>query len=188
VKVNDVAKTEQDPHYGTGGDFTINYAAGTITFLAALQAEDVVTVTYHYARTTLWVLKPPLATQKLCLKRAEVQFATSVEVKDSVRYEVWGQPPGVPVMILLNSLVFKTLMDFINDATGALVTIPKMGGSGWRAMSDDIHIFPWAYADAGAMICLLGSWEMELRVFAEHDEPFGGSFCTATFYSMLEDL
>jgi len=89
VKVNGTAKAEQDPHYGSGGDYTINYAAGTLTFLSALQPGDAVTATYHYATNSVFTITP--ATGKaLSVQLVECQFSADIVMTDSIVFQPYG--------------------------------------------------------------------------------------------------
>ena len=200
VKVNDAAKTEQDPHLATGGDYTINYATGRITFLSALGADDVVKVTYHYATTSLYTIKP--ATGKILkIKSAEAQFSKDIVITDSIRFQPYGyvqvfaptlwdgySPPGpYPANTLIplgDATVYKTMSDYINEANGAYPEIAQMGGGGWRGCAQGIVTFPWNYI---ALTDLISSYGMEIRIFLEHDAPFTGAIATATFYCFSEN-
>lgn len=197
VTVNGALKTEQDPHYGSGGDYTINYAAGTITFKNTLQAEDVVVVTYHHATDSEFVLKPTTG-KKLALRRAEVQFSSDVQITDSVVFQPYGLVdvfapqlvqanvlPSGTMIPLGDPVVYKTMLDYINDANGAYPMIPALGGNTWRGQSKDIIIFGWDYA---AMTQLISTYGMEIRIKLAHDIPLGGTVATATFYCLSDDL
>lgn len=197
VKVNGEAKTEQDPHYGTGGDYTINYAAGTVTFLAALQAEDVVTVEYHYAASSSYTIAPT-AGKILVIDKVEVQFSEDIEMRDTFIFQAYGLvevfapqlmqppyslPPGTKIP-LGDALVYKTLGDLLNDSNHAYPAYPAVGGSNWRALKKAAYVFSWDY-DVGATN-LHANYGMEVRVSLEHDAVCGGAFATAAFYCTSE--
>jgi hypothetical protein len=181
VKVNGVAKTIQDPHLGTGGDFTVDYAAGSITFTSAQASDAVVLVTYHYARTSKMIIRPT-AGKKLAMQSVKVQFSKGITLTDTVRYEVWGQP-GTPVPIMMSRITYKSFQDFINDANNVGRTMPKIGGTGWRGTADDLCTLEWDYK---ALIPLYHQYGMELRVYLEHDVPYEG-ICYATFFCLSQD-
>jgi len=196
VKVDDVTKVEQDPHYGTGGDYTINYAAGSITFLSAQDANAVVEVTYHYATSSCFTIAPP-ANTKLQLDIAEVQFSTDINPTDSIQFQVWGIadffltpaqmsaygiPYGIGYKIQLQKLVYKTMVDFLNDAFRSYPTYLALGdSSNWRAQLQPV--FDWDYLSS---VFLFSSKGMEIRVLLEHDVPYEGYLATATFYCLVE--
>jgi hypothetical protein len=198
VKVNDVVKTEQDPHYGTGGDFTVNYELGKVVFLSTRDVADVVKVTYHYATTSLYVVKPD-AGKQLLIDIAEVQFSGDVEPKDTVLFEAWGIadffltpaqmsaygiPYGIGYKIRLSRLAYKTMADFHNDAFRSYPSYPALGSpSNWRSQHQPVTTFDWDYLGS---VALLSSKGMEIRVSLDHHEPFDGYMATATFYCRSE--
>jgi len=191
VKVNDTQKTEQDPHYGTGGDYTIDYDDGYIDFLSALDAEDEVKVTYHYENGSRFTIKPTSG-KCLDLSLAEIQFSTDVELMDTILFATYGladvfapgyYPPGTMIP-LTNPVKYKTMRDFYNDAVRAYPKIAALGGAGWRGCNFDTVVLDWDYVSA---VRLHGAYGMEIRVSLEHDEPVQGTFATATFYCMSVD-
>jgi hypothetical protein len=190
VQVNGVTKTERDPHENqhgnpTHGDYVIDYAAGTITFHSALTAPDEVKVTYHYATTSEFIIKPNAGTM-LQVVRAEVQFSFDIELTDTIRYQAFGPfGPGGSMVAVDECDMFKTMRDFMNDANGAYPTIEAIGGSSWRGVAHNTLQFPWNYQvvdDTGVR----SSQGIELRVWLEHHVPYGGTYATATFYTSIE--
>jgi hypothetical protein len=190
VKVNDITKTEQDPHYGSGGDYIINYAAGTITFLSALNADDEVTATYHYTNDSTFIIAPS-ANKTLVIDLAEVQLSTNVELLDSVRYNVFGYvdvfapqlmlapyniPSGTKIP-LANDFVYKTMSDYLNDSMRLYPQCPGVG-TNWRGSPPSL-VFDWDYLKSLPLSYKAG---MEVRIWLEHHTPFGGNFATVTFY------
>lgn len=189
VKVDGVAKTEQDPHTATGGDYVIDYTTGRITFLSALSIGAAVTVTYHHSSDSTFVLKPS-AGKILKLVSVEAQFAKDVDIKDSVIFQPYGYAgifapqlgyPFATLVPLGSPTVYKTLLDYINEANGAYPEIDTIAGVGWRNLLSPILTFPWKYQ---AVTDLRSSWGMEVRISLQHHEPFGGSVSTASFYCL----
>jgi hypothetical protein len=194
VKVNNIEKIEQDPHYGTGGDYTVDYVSGIINFFLGLQPEDVVEVTYYCQNGSEYVIKPELG-KKLKIKSAEVQFTKDIVITDSIKFQLYGfvdvfapqLMPGVPSGTLIplgNPVIYKTLMDYINEANGAYPEISAMGGTSWRGMAVSTVTFPWNYQ---AVTELKSSAGMEIRIKLEHDSAFIGTAATAAFYCLSED-
>jgi hypothetical protein len=198
VKVNGTVKTEQDPHLSAGGDYTINYAAGEITFLTALQPTDVVTATYHYAQRATFVIKPA-AGKRLYIGSVEVQFSDDIVMNDTFVFQAYGlvdvfapqlmQPPynfpsGTKIP-LGDPLVYKTMNDLLNDSNGAYPGYPQFGGSNWRALKRQAYIFVWDYTVGTT--CLEAAYGMEIHIDLEHDAPCGGTFGVATLYCTSED-
>jgi hypothetical protein len=195
VKVNGVKKTEQDPHLVSGGDFIVNYVAGTVTFLTALQPGDVVTVTYHYAQKATFVVKPA-AGKRLYIGSVEVQFSEDIVMNDTFVFQAYGLVdvfapqlmPGVPSgtkIPLGDPLVYKTMVDLLNDSNDSHPAYPALGGSNWRALKKPAYIFTWEYAVG--LTCLEARYGMEIHIDLEHDIPCSGAFGTATLYCTSED-
>jgi hypothetical protein len=177
VYVDSVEKTEQDPHTGSGGDYTVDYLNGRVTFLSALSAEAVVTADLWEIGGSCWILKPD-AGKKLKITSAEVQFSADISIKDSVTFQLYvgGSPYGDPV-------VYKTMVDYINEANGSKPPIPATTESSptWRDLTVDVITYPWDYQ---AVTELKSSLAMEIRVELEHDVELGGTIATATFYCL----
>ena len=195
VKVNDVVKVEQDPHFATGGDFTVNYTAGKIVLLSALAPSDVVKVTYHYATSSVFTIKPsPGMTLKL--EFAEVQFSDDVILTDSVVFQPYGlvdvfapqlipEVPSGTKIPLGNPVIYKAISDFQNDAVKSYPAYPAFGGNGWRGAPHPLIIMDWDYVSS---TLLRSDYGMEIRLFLQHDVPFEGWYATATFYCLSELL
>jgi hypothetical protein len=195
AKVNGTAKTEQDPHAGTGGDFTVNYALGKIIFLSALAPSDEVKVTYHKKVDSTFIVKPD-ACKNLMINFAEIQFSADLIITDSVSFQPYGladvfAPQYVPspfpsgTLIPLGSpVIYKTIRDFQTEAVKAYPAYPAMGGSGWRGMTQDVIIMDWDYVSSTQLRSDCG---MEVRLKLVHDAPFGGTYATCSFYCTSED-
>ena len=197
VQVNGAAKTEQDPHDGAGGDFTIDYAAGVVHFLAPLAPTDVVTVDYHRAVDSTFVVAP-IAGKNLSIDSAEVQFSTDIGITDSVIFQPYGlvdvfapqlvqagEVPSGTKIPLGDPVVYKTIADFQNDAWKSYPVYPAIGGTSWRGMTEPMIILDWDYQDVTMLSSAAG---MEIRIKLQHDKPFTGTFATATFYCNSEDV
>lgn len=189
VKVNDVLQTEQDPHYGNGGDFVVNYANGEIVFTSALQPADEVKVTYYYARSSQFVVRPSEGTT-LSIDMAEVQFSLDVGITDTVVFETFGfvdvfapQLVGNPypsgTKIPIKAFKYKTMNDYHNAAFKSYPAYPASGGNSWRGQQVDVVVYDWDYQRSMPLHSLYG---MEVKLYLEHDEPFTGTYATATLY------
>jgi hypothetical protein len=189
VKVNSVTKTEQDPHYGTGGDFTVNYTVGSITFLNALQPSDVIEVTHHYAQGSAFYIRPDAGTT-LSLDISEVQFSVDVGITDTVIFQTFGYvdvfapqllnnpyPPGTKIPI--KTFKYKTISDYQNAAFKAYPTYPAIGGNTWRGQTQEVVVFDWDYQRG---LSLHSAYGMEVVIYLEHHTPFAGTYATATVY------
>jgi hypothetical protein len=192
VTVNGVTKAEQDPH-NNAGDYVVNYVAGTVTFTPPIAVDAAVLVTYDYATTSEFVIAPSPG-KDLNIKAVETQFSVDVGMTDTVDFEAYGLVdvfapqlmPGVPsgTKIPLGKTRYKSMQDFQAESNGALPTIPAVGGSSWRGLTQPTVVFPWNYA---AMMILKGAAGMEVRLRLQHDVPFTGEYATATIYGLSTD-
>jgi len=201
VYVDGVQKTEQDPHYGSGGDFVVDYSNGEVTFLTTLSAAAVVTCDVWESGSSLWVIKP-ISGKLLKVIGSEVQFSTDVLIKDSTIFAAYGPVdvfapdltptpyPSGTMIPLGNPTIYKTKMDFINESNGSMPRVLKTEevGATWRDLQVDVDLLPWDYKAVKRLVDfpVLNS-SMELRIYLEHDEPMGGTNATATFYCMSYD-
>jgi hypothetical protein len=194
ITVDSVAKTEQDPHYGTGGDYIVNYAGGTITFLSALTSGNVVNVTYNYATDSVYTIKPPSTDYDLGIDSIDLQCSTDMIITDSIMYQCFalvdyaapqmvgtgeGQVPS-RTMIPINAAVkYKGFIDYMNDTNASYPNYPAIGGSGWRGANFAIQTYVLNYSSAEVVPTILNP---EIRMWLEHDTPFSGTFVSATFF------
>jgi hypothetical protein len=189
ITVDGTPQVEQDPAFGTGGDFTVDYATGVVQFLAGHEPGGgaVVLVTYHYATGSRFIIKP-LPGKILSIDNVECQFAEDVVLMDTVKFQAMGPweifapgaglPPGTMIPLGPPNL-YKGMRDIFNDATRAYPKYPALGGPGWRGMQMPVIICCWDYIGATLLQASLG---IEIWLSLEHDIEFGGDFATATFY------
>lgn len=187
-----VTKTEKDPHTNVG-DYTVTYASGIVNFSPAIAEDAQVRVTYYYAGSSEFTIKPDTG-KVLQIRNVEVQFSQDVELNDTVDFIAYGYvdffaPHLVPYLgagtkIPLGTTRYKTMYDFQAEANGGMPVIPAIGGPSWRGIQNPIIVFPWNYA---ALMNLYSSSGMEIRIKLQHDVPFDGEFGTATLYCLSED-
>lgn len=200
IKVDGATMSENAPFGGAVADYSINYATGDVTFTVS-QAGKAVTATYWRQNGSLWTIKPADG-KVLRLTTVEVQFSKNIELKDTVTFQAYGfveafapelldtaTPPGpypagthIPIG---SPTTYKTMMDYVNDASGAYPEIPAMGGA-IRGHTQPIQIFQWPY-DQRAATDLRASAGMEIRIKLDNDIVFVGEHAIATFYGISED-
>lgn len=197
VYVDSVEQTEQDPHVGSGGDYTVNYSTGRVTFLSVQSGSAVITADVWEVGSSEWVLKPE-AGKKLKIVAVEVQFSVDISIKDTAKFQPYGfvedfaphlTPSPYPAGTLIplgNPMTYKSMADFINDANGTYPLIPKTieASPTFRDLTEDVMTYPWNYQ---ATTELKSSCGMEIRISLEHDAVFGGKYATATFYTLTLD-
>ena len=198
VYVNSVEKTEQDPNLGSGGDYTVDYDNGSVAFLSANAPGDTVTADFWVGTDSCWVIKPASG-KKLKIKAVEAQFSADVSIRDTLHFKTFGyvdvfapqlvdNPYPSGTLIPISDKVYKTMLDYINEANGAMPLIHKTTNPapGWRDITQDIQTYPWNYQ---AVKTLYSSYGMETRIYLKNNVPFDGTLATATFYcfSVSED-
>jgi hypothetical protein len=186
--------TEQNPHYGYGGDYVVNYKSGSITAINTSSFIDPIQVSYHYATTSNFYLKP-LPGKLITINQAEIQFSEDVEIKDTIVFQPYGKveyfapqylgiyPAGTPIP-LGNPIKYKTVMDYLNESMRSYAQYPAFGGDSWRGVNKKSLVLDWDYVSAQS---LYSSEGMYIKISLEHHEPFSGSFATATFYCVSEN-
>jgi len=192
VKVNDIEVEEIDPH-DNQGDYLVDYVLGKIIFTNTLNELDVVKVTYHYATTSTFIIKPD-QNKKLNISIAEVQFSQDIILNDAIVFQPFGYVDVfAPHLVgalgsgtkipLEDPVIYKTIGDFQCDAFKAYPAYPKLSESTWRGMSQPLLVFDWDYISSTSIYEKYG---MEIRVSLQHHEPFGGYYASASFYCMTE--
>ena len=181
VKVDGVQKTERAPWAVSGGDFQIDYVAGTVTFFEA--QTGVVTTDYSAAASSLFVIAPT-AGKRLWVEYSEVQFSRDIDIKSHTHFQPWAYNPADPPnkIAAAAATTYKTLDNYIEEANGCYPSIPPMGAT--RGFQQYRETFPFKYATIKE---LLSSYGLEIRVWLEGDVPYGGEYGTATFYCTSRD-
>lgn len=194
VKVNNVTKSEIDPHTESG-DFLVNYALGRIVFNSSLLPSDEVKVTYHYATTSAFYIRPDV-NKKINISVAEVQFSEDIVLNDSIVFQVYGYVDVfAPHLVgalesgtkipLEDPVIYKTISDFQCDAFKAYPSYPVISSSTWRGMNQKLMVFDWDYISSTSLFAKYG---MEIKVSLEHDCAYGGSYASASFYCVSENF
>jgi len=179
----------------TDGDYQYDYLSGTVTFNVARSPSEIIEISSSQVGSSIWTVKPKTG-KKIRLTEVEVQFSADIELSDSIIFQSYGKVndfapqytpapyPSGTLIPLGNPVVYQTMHDYINEANLSYPIIPVLGGSGWRGMESNVHIFRWAYK---ASTDLDASRGMEVRIILENDQEFSGSFAVATFYGLSLD-
>ena len=199
VKVDGVTKTPRAPFATSGGDYTVDYIAGTVTSVSGSWTGSVVTASYSKKSGSGWILRPTPSTgegdpgRALIIEKAEIQFSDDTVMTSAVRMEVYGLvdffapqllttnggplPPGTPIPI--EETIYDSIDQMIDEAAGMFPVIPVLSTATARGYTKPRYIFQFHYATARPLFSSLG---MFLRISVE--EPFGGERATATFYAV----
>lgn len=165
----------------TNEDYTVNYAAGTVTFNSALGSGDLVRATFTKSPARLiWTVQPSSG-QRLKLIYAELQFTTDAVMHCEVTYETWAYNPyDLPNKFKFAELKYKTLRDMMWESSGFYPVVPACGG-GDRGFAHDIIVFPFNYS---AYRDIKSSQGVEVRVTLGKDGAFAGEYASVTFYCL----
>lgn len=188
-------KTQRAAWAQSGGDYTVDYVAGTVTFDQSQTGKNV-RASYSKKATSGWVLRP-LPGKALFIEKAEIQFAVDIDMTATFVIEALGHviffaphlaqsnggplPDDTPVPI--DTTYYKTIDQIIDEAIMAFPPIPVLS-QGSRGFSKERHVFQFHYA---TMRTLWSSLGMHLRISVEGDVSYGGERATATFYCTAED-
>jgi len=181
VKVNDVAKTERAPFAASGGDYTIDYAAGTITFEVAPPNGELVVCSYFYSPDAAghsYVEYIPPDGKVWYVERAEAQFSKDIILNDSVLFGVYVDHPTYGLIQAAPPSYYKTVGGYLDYSTGSLPVVPAFGGAS-RGLTQDTILLQWKYLTA---IALRSSLKLRIRVWLDNDVAFGGERATFTLY------
>jgi hypothetical protein len=149
------------------GDYSVDHAAGSVTFLSALQPTDEVKVDYYYATTATWKLMPP-AGRDYEIYRSEIQFSRNASITQGLSFMI-----KTPMGTAFEKTYFN-IRDYLNTSNLAYV-LPASGG-----LSQDVVILPWDYS---TKIILESKYGMWLELALENNQPLEiGELATATLY------
>lgn len=191
VVVDGVEQVQRDPFADSGGDYTVNYDDGTVSSTTAgAWAGKTVVASYSKKSGTGWVLRP-IEGRVLVIERAEVQFSDDIQMTSSVVMEIYGLadyfapdlvaggfiPAGTPIPI--ETTVYDSVDQMIDEAIGAHPVIPALSSSTNRGYQRPRYIFEFHYAAARTIFSSLG---MFLRMSVA--TKYGGERATATFYAV----
>jgi hypothetical protein len=203
VKINGVEVTEVDPDT-EDGNWVLNYNTGVLTLNPNLLLTDTLEVSYHYATSSEFYLRPT-PDKILELRSVEVQFTEDMSLKDTMIFESFGSVGAfAPQLIgqfkdaegnrfaaddsilLKEPVEYKTLFDYANESNGVYPLIPGTANNNptWRDSRNAIVTFPWNYQ---SVIPLSGAAGMFVRIRLLNNTPFEGEFSTATFYCYSKD-
>jgi hypothetical protein len=190
--VDDVSVDHHPPFFTSGGDYSINYEDGTITFVNS-QAGKTVKTSYSYENGSTWYMRP-LPGKQLKIEQAEAQFSIDTIINDTIQFGAFGlvdvfapqlvdNPIPSGTLIPLTTTRYKTLDQIVDEAIGSFPVVPALGGA-LRGNLQARYGFPFRYGAVRVLNSLAG---MELRVFLEGNTAFNGERATATFYCSSED-
>lgn len=176
VYVDGVEKTEDEPFGGTTHDYSLNYTTGRITF-AVSQTGKTVTADYSKAQGSKYCVIPD-AGKKVQIERAEVQFSSDFDMKDTFRFRVVTDIGGGTYIDVVPSQDYKTLLNIIQEAYGTFPEMKAMGGS-TRGIGVTYYNFPFHYSRRRD---ITSTPALEVWVELENDQVCLGEHASVTFH------
>lgn len=178
VKLVGVEQVERGYGETTGGDYTFNYATGTITFFSA--PTGAIECTYYYAPLDKGPKVVVQATPgtKFMISRMEVQASPDACPMSDILICVWAGPN-----LLARPTVIKNYHDIVSWARGGYPPIPAQGAAETRALPHEVNIHQIRYSSE---IPLLSSAAMKIETTLSKPEPFAGTWATIVLYGVAE--
>lgn len=187
IKKNDVIITS---------GFSIDHAAGTITFDSANQPSDIIKATYSVGNSTKFDLLAEPG-KKLKVDYVEVQFSEGAIMPegDCMLFQSIYNGPAIPSLgipanfdIPLRTFEYWGYRDFLGESTGARECLPFMG------MSKKSIILPWDYLTGHTIVPIgevadLAAGEFhKLRCVMKNNGLITNcEIATGTFYCIIGD-
>lgn len=169
VNINGSPATMRSPFSDSGGDYTIDWDAGTVTFFAD-QEGNTITASYHYENGSAWVMTPP-AGKMYSIEGGKFLVTTNdFDMTTSFHYEVLvGET-------VVGQSVYDSVAQLVDTAAGNLGVLEGPIGTGIRGLPAG------TYQSMGITYVttrdLYSSMGMSLRIRLGNDEPFTGTRCT----------
>ena len=157
-------------------DYTVNYAAGSVTLDSA--PGGALTADYSYENGSTYCLAPD-AGKVLFLEHAEIQFCGLTTLKP-IEFQIWAYNPyDLPNKVMVKKKIYKNAKDILNSANLGTGVVKAFG-----ELTNDISVFPFNYV---YLQPLKSSQGLEMRIKIPDDVAMTGEYSTVTFYCISED-
>jgi hypothetical protein len=181
VKINDVTQTS---------GYTVNFAAGTITFESS-QSGNTIKATYWHndgvTNPSEWLLAPQ-AGKKYIVEHVELQFSSGMTINDTLRFEIWAGANLATYGSFPDYLFeagygqfradYRNAHDIINAANQGQGHVDKFG-----ELTKDVSIIPFNYIQAFTIDSAYGTI---FRVVLLNNAPYSNTeIVTGTFYMQI---
>jgi len=143
--------------------FTINYAAGTVTFESS-QAGSVVKASYNYENGSTWKITPDSG-KILKILGTIIKFAENVQLGANQKFIFQLYMGDTPLM---PATVYKNMLDFAKCADGKMDHLPTLSG-----MSHDMIRMEFDYLTSKN---IRSSYGLNIRIWISDHEPITGEW------------
>ena len=180
VKVDGVVQQMREPFETSGGDYTVNFAEGTVTFFDA--PSGVVTATYNYAAGSTFYVRPFPGTS-LFIEATWCVTTNDVVMTDTLEYSVWD---GTKLM----AANFKRAGQILVEVQSVQPPYTAKGATTGEKQIEDMDEFRRVSRgmkydrQVASFRCAVAkqlSGSREVRVKTLHDRPMVGENVTLTF-------
>lgn len=170
--------------------YTINFAAGTVTFLSS-QAGNTITCTYWHNDGVTHpseFLLVPSAGKKFTVEHVELQVSAGITLTDTLRFEIWAGANLATYNGFLDVLFeagygqmradYRNARDFLNAANLGQGTVAQFG-----ELTKEVIVLPFNYIQAFTLDSAVGAI---FRICLTNDTPFTNTdLATGTFYLQM---
>ena len=170
--------------------YTINFAAGTVTFISS-QAGNTITCTYWHndgvTHPSEFILVPPTG-KKFTVEHVELQVSVGINLADTLRFEIWAGANLTAYNGFLDVLFeagygqmradYRNARDILNAANLGQGTVAQFG-----ELTKDVIVLPFNYIQAFTLDSAVGAI---FRICLLNDTPFTSTdLATGTFYLQM---
>jgi len=169
VSDNGVEKTRHDPFEGTGGDYTLDPATGTVVFDSAPSGP--VTATFHKATTPEFDIIPSSG-EVWHIKRARANVSIdNWEMNTSLHYKIMVDIPGVGLVEIVES-AYDTAQQMFDESESCSGDLVGPVGGATRGFTCTLRKMKLLYETTRDLV---NSQGVRLRVTLGNGNAFGGT-------------
>lgn len=186
LTVDGVTKTARAPFAAAGGDYTINYGAGTVTPVSEDWTGQTVVASYSKKTGDGWILEP-LPGKALFIEQAKITISSDLSYDGTFQLEVLGYaaifapqlglPPGTRIPIAMPTL-YKTARQMLIETVVTHYPIMPVQSTAGRGIANQLYQYVFRYGTVRTLFSCLG---MQVRISVV-DGVFTGEVAQATFY------
>lgn len=193
VTVDGSPATMRESFETTGGDYEVDWDAGTVVFFAS-QAGKTVVASYSYATTNVFYVRP-MPGKVLIIEDAEADISSDCVMNDAIAYSAWHHT-GTEYVCDMEAK-YKRSGQIVTEARGCYPTFEAIGASEEqkllpieefrrrsRGMMHNRQAIPFQYS---TVKWLHSAYYQEVRVYTEHGRQLEGELVTMTFYCTEKD-
>lgn len=180
----------------TGGDYWVDYDAGTVNFISS-QKNNVITASYSYATTNTFYVRP-LSGTLLAVEDAECDVSSDVIMNATIAYSAWQYIEQLGGYASDKVYQFKRVGQLLTEARGCYSPYQAIAATEDHKNITDIREFrrksrgmkyqrqaaPFQYS---TVRWISSASKQEVRVFTSSPTvPMGGEHISITFYCTVK--